>query len=86
MSPESIARTPVNEYCRCPEWERLYSMFVSALSEVIGVEIDQSQVDYPERIHFDRLLREAVIREQSAKQALILHLRTHPRCGASAAD
>ena len=82
MSPETIAESSPDEYRRCPEWERLYCLFVSALSEVIGAEVDHSQADDPERIHFDYVLREAVIREQNAKQALILHLRAHPRCGA----
>lgn len=84
MSRQTITLVFADE-SSCPEWERLYGLFVNALSEVIRAEIDKSLADDRERIGLDWVLREALGREQQAKNALMLHLRTHPQCGSSGA-
>ncbi|HEY2016861.1 MAG TPA: hypothetical protein VGH38_25325 [Bryobacteraceae bacterium] len=68
----------------CSEWERLYSLFVSALSTVIAIQIEQARSDCgsgSEAVRLNRLLYEAVIRQRAAKKALIRHLEAHQRCG-----
>jgi hypothetical protein len=68
----------------CSEWNRLYRLFVSAHSDIIAIQIEQSQIDsggVPETTHVDRLLREALIRKQRTKTALISHLKAHTKCG-----
>lgn len=72
------------EVVGCLEWERLYGLFVSALSDVIAIELEQARAyakDGAEAVRIDRLLRSARIRQVGAKRALIRHLEAHRRCG-----
>ena len=68
----------------CSEWNRLFRLFISAHSDIIAIQIGQSQVDsmgISETTHVNRLLREALIRKRRTKKALILHLKAHANCG-----
>jgi hypothetical protein len=68
----------------CSEWNRLYQLFVSAHSDIIAIQIEQSQVcsmGVSDTTHVNRLLREALIRKRQTKTALISHLKAHTNCG-----
>lgn len=80
----TIVWSPTKASAGCAEWDRLFQLFVSAVSEMVALQAEQSEadpLDDPERTRVHRLLREAAGNRKRAKDALLQHLRAHASCG-----
>ena len=66
----------------CPEWNRLFGVFVAAIYELLSVEMgylaDQAQSGAEFGWAFQH--RAAVVRKYHAKRDLIAHMQSHISC------
>ena len=84
LIPQKSTLRSSEELAGCTEWERLFHLFVSAISEIMTIQAEKSGatlVPAVDLLRFEQLLRLAEGRKSSAKKALISHLEAHPHCG-----
>jgi len=67
----------------CPEWNRLFYVFVSAICELLSLEIGHFPDQEKPRAESGWIFqhRAALARKYRAKRDLIAHIQSHVSCG-----
>lgn len=85
---EAAIRGPTVNYGDCPEWNRLFRLYIAAIYELLSVEVGE----VPDRTRtvtespFEYEHRSALAKKDRAKQEFIAHIRSHINCAGETAS
>ena len=75
--------TSAEEFEICPNWSRLYRLFIDVTYEVMSLELANvtKGIEAGTASRWEFQYRAAVANKDRAKQAFLAHMRSHLACG-----